>query len=234
MDNLIRLDKFLSSQLNISRTDAKKLIRQNRISLSSEKPVRPETLISVNTDSVYYDGALIKYKRFVYIAQNKPCGVVSASNDAGMTVIDILPEHLKRQGLFPAGRLDKDTTGFVLITDDGEFAHDILSPARHVKKTYIAVLSREVTDSEALCVTSGMTIGNEKLKPAELKKTGDKTYEIVLTEGRYHQIKRMFMSFNNPVQSLHRTKIGSLRLPPDLKPGESRELTAEEKELITE
>ncbi|MCH5199199.1 MAG: rRNA pseudouridine synthase [Oscillospiraceae bacterium] len=232
MDKLIRLDKFLSSQLNISRTDAKKLIAKKRISFSSSKPVRPETQIDTCSETVFFDGKEINFKKFLYIAQNKPAGVVSASNDDSLTVIDILPENLKRQGLFPAGRLDKDSTGFVLITDDGEFAHNILSPSKHIEKTYIITLLRNVTERETLEVTEGMVLGDEKLKPAKLKKLEDKTYEITLTQGRYHQIKRMFGSFDNPVQTLHRIKIGSLLLPPELSPGESRELTSEEIKLI--
>lgn len=232
MVNLIRLDKFISSQLNISRTDAKKLINQNRIVLSSNKSVRPETQINTTTEKVLFDGKEISYKKFIYIAQNKPSGVVSASTDDTLTVIDILPDNLKRHGLFPAGRLDKDSTGFVLITDDGEFAHNILSPSKHIEKTYIITLLRDVTENELHEITEGMILGKEKLKPAKLKKIADNTYEIVLTQGRYHQIKRMFGSFDNPVQSLHRIKIGSLCLPSDLSPGESRELTAEEIKLI--
>lgn len=232
MNNFIRLDKFLSSQLNISRADAKKLINQKRICLSSEKSVRPETQIDLSAENVFFDGEKIIYKKYLYIAQNKPAGVVSASNDNSLTVIDILPDNLKRQGLFPAGRLDKDSTGFVLITDDGEFAHNVLSPSHHIEKTYVITLLRNVTENEMKEITEGMYLADEKLKPAKLKKLADETYEIVLTQGRYHQIKRMFGFFHNPVQSLHRTKIGMLSLPKELAPGESRELTEDEIKLI--
>lgn len=233
----IRLDKFLSSQLNISRSDAKKLLRSGRVALSGEGALRPETQIDPSRDQVLMDGEPVEYKQFIYIMQYKPAGVVSASSDPqDRTVIDILPPELRRAGLFPAGRLDKDTTGFVLITDDGAFAHEILSPAHHVEKTYNVTLTREVTETESAQILSGMLLGEARLKPAKLRRLpaadGRPLYEIVLTEGRYHQIRRMFGSFGNPVLALHRTKIGSLALSGALKPGESRALTPQEVELL--
>ena len=170
---------------------------------------------------------------------NKPKGVVSATEDtADLTVIDILPDYLKRNGLFPAGRLDKNTTGFVLITDDGAFAHNILSPAHHVPKTYIVDVEREVTPEELCSFEAGMLIGDELFKPAKLRFLEKRTdgnafrYEIIIVEGRYHQIKRMFGSTGNPVIELERIAIGGLPLDRSLEYGEAKELTESDLELL--
>ena len=233
-DNLLRLDNFLSSQLNITRSDAKKLIKQNRIDIRGVAPVRPETKIDPSVSEVLFDGERIDYKKHIYIAQNKPEGIVCSTDDSTRTVIDILPEKLKRRGLFPAGRLDKDTTGFVLITDDGEFAHNILSPTRHIEKSYRVTLSRKVKDSEKAEIENGLILDGERLDRARLSHISSNAYELVITQGKYHQIKRMFLHFDNPVLGLHRTKLGSLDLPSDIKPGQSRELTMEELNKITQ
>lgn len=236
MADKIRLDKYLSSQLNISRTDAKKLLKTKTVTVNGKPCSDAGLIVDTASDKVCRSGEEIGYKKHIYIMQNKPQGVVSASDSPGdTTVIDILPPELIRSGLFPAGRLDKDTTGFVLITDDGAYAHDILSPAHHVPKTYTVTLERDVTDVEIRLFFDGMTIGEEKFKPAELhKKEADRpVWQITITEGRYHQIKRMFASTDNRVLALHRDKIGGLMLDTDLMPGESRELTNEELEKIT-
>lgn len=237
----LRLDRFLSSQLNITRTEAKKLLKSGVVTVNGTVVKKAETSVTAGEDTVAVYGKATEYKKHIYIMQHKPAGVVSASaSPSDVTVVDILPEELKRAGLFPAGRLDKDTTGFVLITDDGEFAHDILSPAHHVPKTYFVTLDRKVTEEETALFTEGMTVGEERFKPAALtflrseEASGMQIYSIVITEGRYHQIKRMFASTGNPVRALHRVKIGGLPLDEALKPGESREITAEEFGLITE
>ncbi len=235
--DMIRLDKFLSSQLGCSRTDAKKLLREKRITVNGAVAVKGEFLLDPDTAAVCKDGQRIQYEKYVYIIQNKPAGVVSASSAPGdVTVIDILPESMKRKDLFPAGRLDRDTTGLMLITDDGAFAHEILSPAHHVEKTYLVTLERKVTPQEAGKIEAGLITEEEYYKPAVLRPadTGAELlqYEIVLTEGRYHQIKRMFAFFGNRVCALHRTKIGGLALPESLAPGESRKLAPDEVKQI--
>ncbi len=233
---MMRLDKFLSSQLAISRTDAKKMLRQKRISVNGAVAIKPELQVDPCADSILLDGRVIAYRQFLYIMQNKPAGVVSASADGSVTVIDILPQELKRPGLFPAGRLDKDTTGFVLITDDGAFAHSLLSPVRHVEKTYVVTLEREATMEEIEEIRKGIRIGEEQFRPAKLRPLvqtdGLPQYEIILTEGRYHQIKRMFGSQGNAVCALRRVQIGGLSLDPSLRPGESRLMTDEEIRLL--
>lgn len=232
----IRLDKFLSTQLNISRTDAKKLIQKKRVTLFPFRAAKSEEQIFPDTDRVLLDGTEISYRKRLYLMLNKPAGFVSSTRDSGPTVLDLVPPKLRRPGLFPAGRLDKDTTGFVLITDDGAFAHDILSPSHHIEKAYFVTLARAVTTDEAMRITQGMTIGEQHLKPAVLRPLplpeNPFRYEIVLTEGRYHQIKRMFSALDNHVTSLHRFRMGNVTLDPALEPGACRELTEEEKQSL--
>lgn len=236
---ILRLDKFLSSQLNISRTDAKKMLRQKGVTVNGASVVKGEFQLDTVKDTVAVNGKILEYKEYVYIMLNKPKGVVSATEDSDdVTVIDILPDALKRNGLFPAGRLDKNTTGFVLITDNGAFAHDILSPAHHVPKTYIVDVEREVTPEEFRLFTDGMLIGDELFKPAKLRFLEINTennayrYEIIIVEGRYHQIKRMFGSTGNPVIELERIAIGNLFLDRSLEPGEAKELTESDIDLL--
>lgn len=227
------MDKFLSSQLNISRSDAKKLLKSGSVTVNGKTETRADVQLDLLQVRVSVNGNDVCYKKHVYIMLNKPQGVVSASVSPGdITVIDLVPDDLKRAGLFPAGRLDKDTTGFVLITDDGDFAHDILSPSKHVKKTYIVHLDREVLKEEYDAFERGMDLGDIVLKPASLSRIAENTYEIVISEGRYHQIKRMFAKTGNRVTALKRIKMGELELDPVLAPGECRELSAEEIELI--
>ncbi len=235
----IRLDKFISSQLNISRNDAKKLIRKSSVNVNGILEKNCDCAVDTSSDTVIVNGKQINYKEHLYIMMNKPSGVVSSTDSPGdITVIDILPDNLKRQGLFPAGRLDKDTIGFMLITDDGEFAHSILSPSRHVEKTYIADVKRELTSEEIKRFTEGMLIGTELFKPAGIKYAEFDTdnnshkYEVKIIEGRYHQIKRMFISCDNPVVRLKRIAIGKLYLDDALLPGEAREISDEELNLI--
>lgn len=228
-----RIDKIIASGTQYSRKDVKKLIKKRAVLadgsvvLSADEKYDPEnTEISVN-------GTILSYKKFIYLMLHKPQGVVSATEDAReRTVLDLLREEEYRcRKLFPAGRLDKDTTGFVLLTDDGEFAHGILAPTRHVTKTYILTAVRAVSVQEAEKMTAGMTIGGEPLMPAHIRLLQDgvhPTYEIKIRQGKYHQIKRMFSEFDNRVLTLHRTAIGGLSLDASLAAGAYRELTAEE------
>ncbi len=202
--------------------------------------IKPEFSVDTEIDKVTVNGREITYKEYVYIMLNKPKGVVSATEDGkDVTVIDILPDNLRRNGLFPAGRLDKDTTGFVLITDDGNFAHNILSPSHHVEKTYTVGIREKITAQDEKRFFDGMLIGGELFRPAKLhylyycENDGLQYYEIKIVEGRYHQIKRMFASTGNPVLELRRTHIGGLALDESLQPGDAREITEKELESIT-
>lgn len=233
-----RLDKILAAQGKYSRRDVKEMAKKGRITvngavvLDSAVKVLPE-------DTVKLDGAPVILKKHVYIMLNKPQGVVSASDSSeDTTVVDLVPPELFRNGLFPAGRLDKDTTGFVLITDDGDFAHRILSPKKHIFKTYEARLARPLGENERKMLENGITLGDGtvlKESRVEIAEDGEQPLvRIMICEGKYHQVKRMFAAAGNHVVLLHRTKMGGLALDEALLPGECREITADELLKITE
>lgn len=224
-----RIDKILARELNITRSEAKKLLSRRRVAVNG-KVAKADTKCS-ESDIITLDGNELSNNKFVYIMMNKPKGVISASEGGKeKTVVDILPDEMKRRGLFPAGRLDKDTTGFMLITDDGEFAHDILSPKKHIDKTYIATLDKPFNQAVIDDFKNGMLLNNEKLLEAEIEPIGDDftKAKVVLKQGLYHQIKRMFKKHGLTVTELERIKMGSLELDKSLKIGESRYLTEAE------
>lgn len=198
-----------------------------------------EFSVDPENDTVVFCGDTLSYKKYIYIMMNKPAGVVSASRSPEeRTVVDLVSDSMKRRGLFPAGRLDKDSTGFVLITDDGEFAHSVLSPSRHVPKTYLVTAETELSPENEKKFMSGVELSDGVTKPAKITKTekyidGHPVYEVVLFEGRYHQIKRMFSSLGSSVLGLHRISFGGLKLDENLLPGECRELGGEEVAEIT-
>lgn len=231
-----RLDKLISSQSMMTRSEASKLIRSGNVKVNGDVVKNTSSKADTENDVIEVCGEVINYKKHIYIMLNKPQGVVSASRDnSEKTVVDLVPDNLKRPGLFPAGRLDKDTTGFVLITDDGDFAHDILSPRHHVDKTYLAGTDCLIDEEYLVRMREGMVLGDEKLMPAEIDLVCDSpspVYKIVLREGRYHQIKRMTGATNAVLTSLKRIKMGSLDLDESLAPGECRELSSEEISMI--
>lgn len=231
---MTRLDKILSTQLNISRTDAKQMIKKGRVSVNGI-PAKSGDVKVADADIVAVDGNKISYSRFVYIMMNKPKGVISASDGKGeKTVVDLVPSDMQRRGLFPAGRLDKDTTGFVLLTDDGEFAHSILAPSRHVDKTYVVTLDKPVTPEAVADFRSGMELNGERLlqADAEIISEDATVCRVVLRQGLYHQIKRMFKKHGLTVLELKRVKMGNLPLDDSLLPGECRYLSQKELDLI--
>ena len=231
---MTRLDKILSTQLNISRTDAKQMIKKGRVSVNGI-PAKSGDVKVADADIVAVDGNEISYSRFVYIMMNKPKGVISASDGKGeKTVVDLVPSDMRRRGLFPAGRLDKDTTGFVLLTDDGEFAHSILAPSRHIDKTYVVTLDKPVTPEAVADFRSGMELNGERLlqADAEIISEDATVCRVVLRQGLYHQIKRMFKKHGLTVLELKRVKMGNLPLDDSLLPGECRYLSQKELDLI--
>ena len=231
---MTRLDKILSTQLNISRTDAKQMIKKGRVSVNGI-PAKSGDVKVADADIVAVDGNEISYSRFVYIMMNKPKGVISASDGKGeKTVVDLVPSDMQRRGLFPAGRLDKDTTGFVLLTDDGEFAHSILSPSRHIDKTYVVTLDKPVTPEVVQDFRSGMELNGERLLQADAQIISEDATvcRVVLRQGLYHQIKRMFKKHGLTVLELKRVKMGNLPLDDSLLPGECRYLSQKELDLI--
>lgn len=231
---MTRLDKILSTQLNISRTDAKQMIKKGRVSVNGI-PAKSGDVKVADADIVAVDGNKISYSRFVYIMMNKPKGVISASDGKGeKTVVDLVPSDMQRRGLFPAGRLDKDTTGFVLLTDDGEFAHSILAPSRHIDKTYVVTLDKPVTPEAVADFHSGMELNGERLMQADAEIISEDATvcRVVLRQGLYHQIKRMFKKHGLTVLELKRVKMGNLPLDDSLLPGECRYLSQKELDLI--
>lgn len=231
-----RLDKFISESMAISRADAKKLVSKSAVTVNGTIVKKSDIKIDTDTDEVKANGKTLTSEQFVYIMLNKPVGVVSASTDKNdVTVIDLVKDDFPRRNLFPAGRLDKTSTGFVLITDDGQFAHDILSPKHHVPKTYIVTVDNPVTDEVVQAFEDGVTLADGQLmKSATIIPYEDRcTAKIILHQGVYHQIKRMLGVFDIGVNTLHRTHIGSLELPADLQPGEYVKLTKEQLLQIT-
>ncbi len=233
-----RLDKIISSQGKYSRSEVKKLVRAGLVTLNGEKVKSADVKADAEKDLITVDGESISYKKHVYIMLNKPQGVVSATDDTvHKTVIDLVPPELFRQGLFPAGRLDSDTTGFVLITDDGDFAHRILSPKNHIMKTYHAALDHFLTDEDIRRFTEGIELRDGTLcLEAEVKMltVNPPVAEVKIHEGKYHQVKRMFAALGNRVVALRRVKMGGLDLDESLAEGQCREITAKELLMITE
>lgn len=230
-----RIDKIISSQGKYSRSEVKKLISKKRIKVNGILASRPEEKFDVYSSEIYVNDELISFKKNLYLILNKPKGYVSATEDRNdKTVIELVPENLKRNGLFPAGRLDKDTTGMMIITDDGEFAHNILAPRKHIKKTYRVVIDKEIDENMIKQFKKGIVLNDHVCCSAEFEVINQNTALVTITEGKYHQIKRMFGNFGAKVLELHRISMGKLNLPQDLKVGECRELTEEELKLLTD
>lgn len=231
-----RLDKIIASQGKHSRSDVKKLIKAGRVTVNGAVVKSSDIKCDAEKDEIAVDGAVINYKKHLYIMLNKPKGVISATEDTSQkTVLDLVPPELFRQGLFPAGRLDSDTTGFVLLTDDGDFAHRILSPKNHIMKTYHATLAHSLSDEDIIHFKEGLTLkdGTTCLEAhVRMLKGKENVAEIKICEGKYHQVKRMFASLGNKVLELKRVQMGNLPLDEDLPEGKCRELTQEELGLI--
>ena len=229
-----RLDKFISSQTALSRKEAQKAIRDKRVTVNGELSRSVDIKIDTEADAVALDGKALTYQTHVYYMMNKPSGVVSATEDrVEKTVIDLLPPELRRKGLFPAGRLDKDTTGLLILTDDGDYAHRMLSPKKHVKKRYIATLDRSPDDSISVRFEEGVVLRDGTVcKSGQASLLDGTRVAVEISEGKYHQVKRMFAALGYHVEALERVRIGALSLDGDLSPGEVREMTKDEADLV--
>lgn len=234
-----RIDKVLALNLNITRGEVKKLLKSGAVFSDGACIKDGAFKIDENFASLTVSGKKLSLKKNIYIMLNKPTGVVSSTEDALPTVIDILPDELKRRNLFPAGRLDRNTTGFCLITDDGDFAHRILSPGKHIRKRYIATVSGEVDIDNAkaafekgVVLSDGTVLLSACLELLERDEKGRGIFEVTVEEGKYHQIKRMFASVGGCVDELKRISMGGLSLDEALLPGEAREMTDEEVRLV--
>lgn len=231
----MRLDKFVADAAQLTRSAARGLIAKGRVTVNGQVCKKADCALRED-DSVCADGKPLACEEYVYIMLNKPAGVVSASTDGrDKTVVDLVGGAFPRRQLFPAGRLDKTSTGFVLLTDDGAFAHDILAPKRHVPKTYRVVLDAPVTPAMVKAFAAGVTLADgQTMQPARLipDEADPFAATVVLRQGVYHQIKRMFGVLDAGVNGLHRTAIGGLALDEGLAPGAWRLITPEEKALI--
>jgi 16S rRNA pseudouridine516 synthase len=231
----IRIDKFVSEQAGITRSEAKTAIKKKQITINGNIVKSADVKLDTEKDIVAYNGKELIYREFMYIMLNKPDGVVCATRDElSETVLQLLPPELIRKGLFPAGRLDKDTEGFVFITDDGALAHKMLSPKSHVEKEYIVTLEKPYEEKYRDIFANGVTIdGGEKCMPATIEFTDDnKVVRLILHEGKYHQVKRMMQAVGNKVTHLKRIRIGGITLDEALGSGKAREITREEIEKL--
>lgn len=231
----MRLDRFVSEGLGITRSQAKALIQKGRVLVGGAVCKKADTQLEEGT-TVTADGQKLGRQEPLYLMLNKPMGVVSASTDAhDTTVVDLVGNAFPRRTLFPAGRLDKTSTGFILLTDDGAFAHDILSPRHHVSKTYSVLLDTPVTPQMVQGFETGVTLADgQQMQPAQLVPDAQQPCRctVVLRQGVYHQIKRMFGVFGAGVNQLHRLAIGGLPLDDALEPGQWKVLSKEEMQKL--
>lgn len=226
----MRLDRFMSATGVSSRSETPRIIKKGRITVNGVTAKRPDDKVDPENDEICLDGSPVIYREHTYIMLNKPQGYVSATEDRGLpTVLELLPPELRR-GLFPSGRLDRDTVGLMLLTDDGELSHFLLSPVSHLPKTYFFRCETPLSEENAERLRAGVELkGDGMTKPAELTLADNGTEgRITITEGRYHQIKRMFAAVGNGITYLKRVSIGELSLDPSLPEGEWRYLTDEE------
>ena len=226
----MRLDKFLCEMEIGTRTQVKSYIRQGLVTVNGSPAAGAQQQINENADTVCFRGQRIVYSRFVYYMLNKPAGVVSATEDKlSPTVLGLLTAEDRRDDIFPAGRLDKDTEGFLLLTNDGELAHRLLSPKLHVDKTYLVGIEVPLSPADISALENGVDIGDPTpTLPAVVRQTGERSIFLTLREGRYHQVKRMLFAVGNHVTSLKRVSFGALALDGQLAPGEYRALTEQE------
>lgn len=230
-----RIDKVISNQVGYSRKEVKELVKKKRVKVDGVIVTNSDIKVDTSINKIFIDDEELIFKKYVYLMLNKPKGYISATEDRSLpTVLDLIDEKYLHRNLFPAGRLDKDTTGLMIITDDGDFAHNILSPKKHVKKSYEVVIDKKMTNEMVLGFRDGIKLIDGECKSSELKITGEYSGIVTLTEGRYHQIKRMFGCFGAEVVELNRISIGNFYLPEDLELGEFREFTEEELKKVVE
>jgi 16S rRNA pseudouridine516 synthase len=229
MGNRLRLDKYISNATDLSRTDVKKLIKAGQVSIDDEQ-AQSGSLKITDDQEIAIEGSIIQLMTTRYFMMNKPAGVVSATKDHNNpTALDLIYEHRNEQ-LQIAGRLDIDTTGLLLITDDGQWNHIVTSPRTDCKKIYLVELENPVGRDYQRKLEAGIALEGEKRRclPATMEVIDDHHIRLCLSEGKYHQVKRMMISLGNQVASLHRLQIGGIELDPDLEPGDYRPLTDDE------
>lgn len=224
-----RLDKVISSQTNYSRNDVSKLVKKGLITVNGHVVDKSNLHIDVNKDVICVNGKEINYKKYVYLMLNKPKGYISSTSDGNYpVVVELVPFEYQNRNIFPCGRLDKDTTGLMILSDDGEFAHNILSPKKHISKKYLVEVDKDLDDSLIKSFEEGIKLRDFICKSSKLEIIDKRHCYVTITEGKYHQIKRMFLHFGIKVLELKRVSMGNLELPNDLELGGCRELTINE------
>ena len=227
-----RLDAVLSACSVGSRSEVKALIRKGKVSVNGTVVIDVSFAVT-DSDEVRVNGIVTDTSEFVYLMLNKPCGFVSTTEADEENVLSFVPSELFRKGMFPVGRLDKDTSGLIFLTNDGAFSHMLTSPSRHVEKEYIATLERPLDEICFEFFAEGMTLKDGfTTRPAKLERLGEKKARVVISEGKYHQVRRMFACCGNRVETLKRVRIGGVELDPTLEEGEVRKLTDEELDLL--
>ena len=233
-----RLDKIIASMGRYSRREVKQLVKEGLVLVDGRIARSAEEKCDAETAEITVAGEVLSYRRFTYVMLHKPAGVLSATEDGrGETVLDLLPKEYRKMGLFPVGRLDKDTEGLLLLTNDGETAHDLLAPKKHVDKVYYTRVSGLLTQSDCDAFSAGMTLRDGLVCQSaglEILSAGQESEALVtIREGKFHQIKRMLAELGKPVLYLKRLQMGPLKLDDALHIGEFRLLTPQEIEQIT-
>ena len=221
----MRLDKFLANMGVGTRSEVKQLLKKGAVKVNQNKVKSPKLHVNPNSDEIMVNDEVVSYIDKVYIMLNKPKGYISATEDElHPTIIDLIPEYA-HLNIFPVGRLDKDTEGLLLVTNDGQFNHEVMNPNKHVSKTYEVYSKHPITQFDIDEFKSGIELSDGKLKPAILKKVDDYVSHVTIYEGKYHQVKRMFHSIENEVLELKRIKIAQLELDHNSDLGSYRLLT---------
>lgn len=224
----MRLDKFLSAQ-GLSRKQARAAIASGQVSVNGEVQGDPGFILDPISAQVLFQGRALGYQRHMHLMLHKPAGLLTATTDARQkTVMDLLPEELKRRALGPVGRLDKDVTGLLLLTDDGQLAHRLISPKWTVEKVYLARVEGALDTADIQAFQAGIALSDFTARPARLEILEPDLGRLTITEGKFHQVKRMFAARGKPVLRLHRESVGGVSLDPALECGKFRPLTAEE------
>lgn len=224
----MRLDKFLSAQ-GLSRKQARAAIASGQVLVNGEVQGDPGFILEPISAQVLFQGRALGYRRHMHLMLHKPAGLLTATTDARQkTVMDLLPEELKRRALGPVGRLDKDVTGLLLLTDDGQLAHRLISPKWTVEKVYLARVEGALDAADIQAFQAGIALSDFTARPARLEILEPNLGRLTLTEGKFHQVKRMFAARGKPVLRLHRESVGGVSLDPALECGKFRPLTAEE------
>ncbi len=229
----MRLDKFIVESGLASRTEVTKAARNGAITVNGNVVRRASGHIDPTADEIVYCGKAVIYREFTYIMLNKPDGYVSATEDSKLpTVLNLLPDELQKIGLFPCGRLDKNTLGLMLLTNNGQLAHKLLAPKSHVSKKYRFNVKFPISDSDVTALEGGVDIGGYVTAPCKVEMISEREGYITLTEGKYHQIKLMAEAVHNQITYLERVTFGSLVLDNTLERGEWRHLNIEEQETL--